>query len=90
MPRKRASRLTTPTATPIPPTPTVSLADYKVGVLMSYFVVDPPGAMPQSDADQIVANFATSLKSQMSSELTDPELTFGMDGPQGVTRVEGC
>ena len=81
--------LTTPTATPIPPTPTVSLADYKVGVLMSYFAVDPPGAMSQSDADQIVANFATSLKGQLSAELTDSELSFGMDGPQGVTRVEG-
>ncbi len=79
-----------PTITPMPPTPTVSLANYDVGVLVSYFVVDPPDAIPQDEADQIIANFAQSLDTQLQAELTSSYPTYQMDGPQGVTRITGA
>ncbi len=79
-----------PTSTPLPPTPTISLADYDVGVLISYFVVDPPDAIPADEADQIIANFSQSLDSQLKAELTSSYPTYQMDGPQGVTRVTGA
>ena len=72
-----------PTATPIPPTPTVALADYDVGVIVSYFMVDPAGAIPQDKADLIVANFAKSLDSQVAAELGNSGLSYRLDGPSG-------
>ncbi len=79
-----------PTITPLPPTPTVSLANYDVGMLVSYFVVDPPDAISQDEADQIIANFAQSLDTQLKTELTSSYPTYQMDGPQGVIRVTGA
>lgn len=79
-----------PTITPLPPTPTVALANYDVGVLVSYFVVEPVGAIPQDEANSIIANFAKALDTQVAAELGSSGLSYQLDGPQGVPRIEGA
>lgn len=80
-----------PTATAIPPTATVALQNYDISVLVSYFVVDAPDAVSQSDADAVIERFAKALDQQLNSELGSSglNLSYKMDGPSGVTRISG-
>lgn len=79
-----------PTLTPIPPTATVALQNYDISVVISYFVVDAPDAVSQSDADAVIERFAKALDQQLSSELGSTlNLSYKMDGPAGVTRITG-
>ncbi len=80
-----------PTLTSVPPTATVALQNYDISVVISYFVVDAPDAVPQSDADAVIERFAKALDQQLNSELSGGQLnlSYKMDGPAGVTRITG-
>jgi tetratricopeptide (TPR) repeat protein len=80
-----------PTVTSVPPTATVALQNYDVSVIVSYFVVDAPDKVPQSDADAVIERFAKSLDQQLGSELSKStlNLSYKLDGPSGVARITG-
>ncbi len=80
-----------PTVTPLPPTATVALQNYDVSVVMSYFVVDAPDKVSQTDADAVIERFAKALDQQLGSELSGNKLnlSYKMDGPSGVARITG-
>ncbi len=76
---------TQPTVTAIAPTATVALKNFDVGVIVSYFVVDAPDKVSQSDADAVIERFAKALDQQLGSELgkSTLNLSYKMDGPSG-------
>jgi tetratricopeptide (TPR) repeat protein len=77
-----------PTLTPIPPTATPALNNVDIGVVMSYFRVEPAGAMSQSEADAIIERFALALDQRLKSELGRGELTYQIDGPASIPRLD--
>ncbi len=80
-----------PTATPIPPTPTIDLQNYDVSVVVSYFVVDSPDKIAQADADAVIERFSKSLDQQLAAELGNSKLPLShiLTGPAGIPRITG-
>src|SRR5450432_1363299 len=92
----RAVTYIPPTA--IPPTATVSLNNYDVGMLVSYFVLKPPAGLDkaaldtlQVQSDALIERFSQALDTQLSSDLAKSglNLTYALDGPQSVRRITG-
>jgi len=76
-----------PTLTAVPATATVDLRTYDIGVVMTYFTVDPSDAMSQSDADAAINRFARALDLELTDQLSKSGLTYKLDGPSNIPRL---
>ncbi|MFN8418213.1 MAG: toll/interleukin-1 receptor domain-containing protein [Anaerolineae bacterium] len=81
-----------PTITAIPPTATLDLKTYDIGVLLSYFVIDPANPIPADQADATIERLGKALDQQLTAELgrSGLNLTYKLDGPVGVRRIVGA
>lgn len=78
-----------PTATAPPPTPTLQVADYDVGVVVAQFALPDDGSISSADADELIAQFSRLLESELQETMSRLRLTVGVLSPEEVGRIEG-